>query len=78
MPGVVVDPEYVQRRIDDFLVALGDESHVADLGHVPAQVLGIAAAQQRVEEDPVTDRVHAPGGVDIGRRRRWPDRPDTG
>jgi hypothetical protein len=33
-------PEHVQGALMIFRSPVGDERHVADLGHVPAQVLG--------------------------------------
>ena len=65
-PGVVVHPEQVQRRRDRRRVAGALEVEAGDGGQVLPDVVRIAAAQHRIEEQPVVQSVHPPRGIEDG------------
>ena len=69
---VVVHAQDVDGRGDHVEVAVADDALPrpalpVEVGGVLEQVGGIAAAEDRVEEEPVVQRVDAPRGVDVDR-----------
>ena len=74
---VVVDPQPVGYLVDRRQVTVAHERPVGQVGRVGQQVGRVAPAQDRIEEDPVGDRIDRADRVDVlGRIRgaagRWP------
>jgi len=64
---VVVDAEEVEGRGHRGQVGLAHPVQAAQAAQVIEHVVGVAAAEQRVEEQPVVEAVDAPGGVGVAR-----------
>ena len=64
---VVIDPEEIDRLVDGFQVPVLDDLPEAEPLYVAEQIRRVGAAQDRVEEHPVPQRIDAAGCFDVRR-----------